>query len=134
MVRGFEEVKDILAPAVKYTINRIKEYIQKEGQKFKNETRQLFEEEKYKEIEELQDSWIFLQDNYGKVVDYSNWFIAMECMASALNLYSKHIQSELEKFNLSKLYERKERAVEVLMKYYPDIPRDKYLLYFYIDE
>ena len=134
LVRGFEEVKDILAPAVKYTINRIKEHIKKEGQKLNSETRLLFEEEKDKEIEELQDSWVFLQENYGKDVDYSNWFIAMECMASALNLYLKHVQSELEKINLNKLYERKKRAEEVLMKYYQDIPRDKYLLYFYIDE
>lgn len=132
MVRGFIEVKDILAPAINYTTKKIEEHYQKKGKILEDEARKLLEREKTEIIQELKDTWIFLQENYGKDVDYESWFAAYECAASALNLYLKYMESELNKVYSPSLIERKERIEEVLTKYYPDIPKDKYLSFFHV--
>lgn len=131
MVRGFEEVKDILSPAVGYTIKKIEEYYQLEGEKLKNDAKKVWLKEMSDKTDELKEAWNFLQKNYGKSVDYSRLLEAHEYMAGALYLYLKYIESELKKMNIKGLIERKKRIEDVLKKYYPEIPKDKYIFYYY---
>lgn len=134
MVRGFKEFKDVLSPAINYAIKTIEEHYQKIGMQLRDEARKYLEIEKAEEVQELKDTWIFLQDNYAKDVDYERWFAAYRSAASALFLHKKYMESELKKVRIVSLREQKERIEEVLSKYFEDIPTDKYLLYHYFDE
>jgi len=134
MVRGFKEFQDVLSPAIGYTIKSIEEHYQKIGMQLKDEARKYLEIEKTEKVQELKDTWIFLQDNNGKSVDCECWFSAYRSAASSLFLHKKYMESELKVVHIKSLREQKERIEEVLSKYFKDIPTDKYLIYYYFDE